>query len=386
MSNGFCLFKFHIITCIDNLNFIIMETHRSTLLGKMLILMVCIISWGGVQAQQATNMVIQQLEALPGQKVSGKLIVEKGIDEGTFIPITIINGINPGPVLSMTAGIHGTEYVPIIALQELITEIDPKDLSGTVILVHVANIPSFLNRSVYASPIDHKNLNRVFPGKEDGTVSECIAFTLTNEIFSKSDYYIDLHGGEFNEKLVNFLYFFYGCPDNDLCEKSRMMAHAMGNNYIYPFKYNTFHDSLPSQFAAYEAFRKGAASILVEFGDQGKVDLENLDFAKKGVINVLRTIGMLEGETFINEHPVYLTETITISSNYDGLFFPSIDKGLTFSKGSLLGYTSDFWGNTIEEYRSPFSGIVVRTTSSPSVKKGEVVLRLAKVSDTFESE
>ena len=86
-------------------------------------------SWSGVQAQQAKTIVIQQLEAQPGQIVSGELIVEQGIDEGTFIPVTIICGINPGPVLSMTAGIHGTEYVPIIALQELISEINPKDLS-----------------------------------------------------------------------------------------------------------------------------------------------------------------------------------------------------------------------------------------------------------------
>lgn len=353
---------------------------------KFLVLIVCIISSNGVQAQQSKNFVIQDIEALPGQTVSGKLIVEKGIDEGTFIPVTIINGQNTGPVLSLIAGIHGTEYVPIIALQELISEIDPKELSGTVILVQVANIPSYLNRSVYTSPIDQKNLNRVFPGKEDGTITERIAFTLTNDIMSKSDYYIDLHGGEFNERLVNYLIFFYGCPDNDLCEKSSMMAHAMGNNYLNPFKYNTVHDSMPSEYSDYEAFRKGAASIAVEFGDQGKVEFEVLEFAKKGVINVMRTIGMLEGETFINEHPVYLTDERSIKSDYDGIFYPFVDKGQSISKGTLLGYTSDYWGNKVEEYISPYSGIVVMIKSSPSIKKGETISIIARTSDVFESE
>ncbi len=253
-------------------------------------------------------------------------------------------------------------------------------------MVQVANIPAFLSRSVYKGPIDQKNLNRVFPGKEDGTISERIAFSLSNEILSKSDYYIDLHGGEFNERLLNFLLFFYGCPDNDLCEKSSMMAHAMGNNYLIPHKFNNLHDSLPSMMAIDEASRKGVASILVEFGDQGKVDFEDLGFAKKGVINVMRTIGMLEGETFKNEHPVYFTDNMVIRSNYDGIYYPSIDKGQSISKGTLLGYTSDYWGNRIEEYRSPYSGIVVRNTSSPSIMKGEVVMRLAKVTDTFEPE
>ena len=100
---------------------------KSTFLVYIMILMVSVLSCVDTQAQQSKSFVIQQIEAQPGQTVSGKLIVEKGIDQGTFIPVTIINGQNPGPVLSLTAGIHGTEYVPIIALQELINEIDPKD-------------------------------------------------------------------------------------------------------------------------------------------------------------------------------------------------------------------------------------------------------------------
>lgn len=359
---------------------------RATFFLKLILLIVCVLYINKLQAQQTEKFIIKNISAPSGQTVSGKLIIEEGIDEGTFIPVTIINGQRPGPVLALTAGIHGTEYVPIIALQELIGEIDPKDLSGTVILVQVANIPSYLNRSVYTSPVDKKNLNRVFPGKEDGTISERIAFTLTNEILSKSDYYIDLHGGEFNESLLNFLSFIYGCPDNDLCEKSSMMAHAMGNNYLWPYKYNTIPDSLPSNMAFYEAYRKGVASILVEFGDQGKVDYKEVEAARKGIVNVMRTIGMLEGDTFKNEYPNYFSEITSIKSNYDGIFYPLIDKGHSISKGTLLGYMSDYWGNIIEEYKSPYSGIVVRTTSSPAIKKGESVIRLAKVTDTFESE
>ncbi len=353
---------------------------------KRIIIFILVFSSVVVNAQDKEIFSIGSIQANPGEKVTGKLIVEKGIDEGTFIPITIIHGQNPGPVLTLTAGIHGTEYVPIIALQELNSEIDPKDLSGTVILIQVANIPAFLNRSVYTSPIDQKNLNRIFPGSEDGTISERIAFTISNEIFGRSNYYIDLHGGEFNERLVNFLYFFYGCPENDLCEKSRMMAQAMGNNYLNPVKYNASFGSQSADPAIIVAFRMGVASILAEFGDQGTVDYEDLQDAKKGVINVMRTIGMLDGETFKNEQPLYLAENIVIKSNYDGVFFSCIDKGLSFSKGTLLGYTNDYWGNKIEEYRSPFSGIVARTTSSPSVKKGEVILRLISVRDSFKPE
>ena len=334
-------------------------------------------------SQEGEVFKVGTISAKRGEKVSETLIVEEGIDQGTFIPVTIINGKNPGPVLSLTAGIHGTEYVPIIALQELMNEIAPKDLSGTLIMVHVANIPAFLNRSVYLSALDQKNMNRIFPGKEDGTISERIAFKLFNEVILKSDYYIDLHGGEFNEKLVDFLYFFYGCPDGDLCEKSILMAHAMGNNYLNPVKFDEHFGPQSTGPAIFEAFKSGIPSILAEFGDQGKVDSEELESTMKGIINVMRTIGMLEGETFINDHPLYFAENLLIRTKYDGIFRLCIDKGLSVSQGTLLGYTCDYWGNILEEYRAPFSGIVARTTSAPLVRNGEIVIRLSKISDTY---
>ena len=86
-------------------------------------------------------------------------------DAGTQIPVTTIEGAQPGPTLALIAGNHGYEYPPILALQQLRTEIDAAALSGTVILVHVANMPSFLGRTVYFSPVDGKNLNRVYPGR-----------------------------------------------------------------------------------------------------------------------------------------------------------------------------------------------------------------------------
>ena len=118
----------------------------------------------------------------PGERASGFIEVPRGVDEATRIPVTVLRGARPGPVLALLAGMHGYEYSPILALQKLRGQIDPKLLAGTVIMVHVANMPSFLRRTIYYSPVDGKNLNRVFPGKADGTVSERIAFALTREV------------------------------------------------------------------------------------------------------------------------------------------------------------------------------------------------------------
>ena len=228
---------------------------------KIAIVFVLIILTTTIRAQTNLTFKIGNIEAKSGEKVTGSLIVEEGVDEGTIIPISIINGETPGPVLTLFAGIHGTEYVPIIALQKLVKEISPGELSGTLILVHVANIPAYINRASYDGPVDKKNLNRVFPGKKDGTNSERIAYALSNEILDKSDYFIDLHGGEFSEQIVDYVYFYYGCPDGDVCEKSILMAHATGNKYLIPLKYDVVHDTAQATYSDEVAFRLGVGVI-----------------------------------------------------------------------------------------------------------------------------
>ncbi len=334
-------------------------------------------------AQENTTFTVGSIAAEPGEKVSGKIIVEDGIDKGTFIPITIINGIKPGPVLTLNAGIHGTEYVPIITLQTLLNEINPNELSGAVILVHIANIPSFLGRAVYTSPIDNKNLNRVFPGKKDGTVCERIAYTLSNEIMSKSDYFIDMHGGEFNERLVDFLYFYYNCPDPELCKKTEILAHATGNKYLIPYDYNLIPDTSPSEYSDIEAMRQGAAAITLELGDRGIALQEEIAFCRKGIINVFKTLGMLPGEPIVNNHAIYIYNINDVNSNFNGILYTLVDKGQFITRGTLIGYTTDYWGNVLEEYYSPITGIIKSVKVSPAINKDEKVFSVAEASDKY---
>lgn len=104
-----------------------------------------------------------------GEKRSGFLDVPTGPDGEARIPVTVVHGARPGPVLALIAGTHGSEYPPILALQRVRRDVDPARLAGTLILVHIANLPSFQRRTVYYGPADWKNLNRVYPGRIDGT-------------------------------------------------------------------------------------------------------------------------------------------------------------------------------------------------------------------------
>src|SRR3989454_10631242 len=151
-------------------------TKRQAVMLVCLLWLRCAGSASGQEMAKRTeasgNFVVGTITAAPGTRASGFLEVAKGTDAGTRIPVTVIRGIKPGPVLALIADTHGYEYSPILAMQRFPAKVEPRELAGTIIVVHVANMPSFLGRTIYYSPVDGKNLNRVYPGKDDGTVSE----------------------------------------------------------------------------------------------------------------------------------------------------------------------------------------------------------------------
>src|SRR4030042_6322412 len=131
--------------------------------------------------------VIGSLRIAPGQALSGLIEVPAKDDVGTSIPVTVIHGAKKGKTLAAVAGVHGYEYPPILALYRLKEMIDPRELAGTVIMVHVANVPAFLKRIIYYNPFDWKNLNRVFPGDPEGGFSQRLAHVLTRDIVNRCD-------------------------------------------------------------------------------------------------------------------------------------------------------------------------------------------------------
>ena len=159
---------------------------------------------GVAQARDVAQL--GSLRANAGQAVSGYLEVPALCDSGARIPVSLVRGSADGPVLALIAGTHGYEYPGISALQRLRQSIDPRTLRGTLILVHIANPPSFYGRTIYTSPADGKNLNRVFPGRPDGTLSERIAYEITTQVIAKADFLVDLHAGDGNEALRPYVY------------------------------------------------------------------------------------------------------------------------------------------------------------------------------------
>lgn len=161
---------------------------------------------GSVGLGWATDITVGTATAQAGQKATGFIQVAAGVDAATNIPVIVINGFKPGPKLAIVAGSHGTEYASIIALENLVQMIDAADLSGTPIVVPPINPASFAQKVPHLNPVDGKNMNRMFPGKADGTQTERASWAIARQVVDKCDYPIDLHGGDPVENLRRYAY------------------------------------------------------------------------------------------------------------------------------------------------------------------------------------
>src|SRR5215468_10288595 len=152
-------------------------------------------------------------------------------------PVISVAGAKPGPLLFVNAGVHGGEYPAIEAVIRLSNTVDPKQISGTVILMPVMNLPAFRARTPFVCPIDNVNPNRVFPGDPTGSYSEQMTHALINEFVVYADSYIDLHGGDIPEALVPFVICRSqdGLADSkarDVAARSKQMALAFELPYV----------------------------------------------------------------------------------------------------------------------------------------------------------
>jgi len=315
--------------------------------------------------------------AAPGEKATGYIDVPAGVDAATQIPVAVAHGANPGPVLAIVAGSHGTEYASIIAVERLIKQLDPKEISGTVILVPLVNVNSFLQKVPHLNPVDGKNMNRMYPGKPDGTQTERASWLITREVVEPSDFLIDMHGGDLDESLRPYSY--WPRTGNEKIDSvSHQMVLAFGLDNIIIFE-NRPADPNDSRYLDNTAETRGKPAIVVEAGYAGTVDTDDLNRLVRGCLNVMRDRKMLPGEVTPVDHPVWYSKVETLTSEQTGVFYPMVHRGTYVQQGMRVGYVTDFFGNTIEDVRASVSGVVLYICAVPSMKKGDNLIDIGVI-------
>ncbi|MFN0180088.1 MAG: M14 family metallopeptidase [Gemmatimonadales bacterium] len=331
-----------------------------------------LLTFAASTAAAQTSITVGGVTARAGESRSGSIVIPAGIDAATQVPITVIRGSKPGPVLALIAGTHGSEVAPILGLQRVRSRVVASDLSGTLILVHVANLPSFLGRTVYYSPIDGKNLNRVYPGKRDGTVSERIAHAITTEVIDQADYVVDMHAGDGNESLRPYTYWSPLDQDARTDSVARELALAFGHDHVVIDRERP-KDLAKSLYTQNTAQLRKKPSITTETGALGLPDEAMVQKNYEGAIRLMRYLGMLGGPKMMVAAPIYIDRTEVLRSPDTGVWQAKVEPGHTVAAGTVIGVLTDFFGNVIAEVKAPFAGEVLYVIGTPAMSKGEPV-------------
>ena len=328
-------------------------------------------------AQDRATFTVGTATAARGQKATGTIEVPPGSDAALSIPVAVFHGARPGPVLALVAGAHGTEYTSIIALEKVIGMLNPAEISGTVIIVPLINIPSFEQKVPHVNPVDRKSMNRWYPGKMDGTQTDRASFLITRQVVEQCDHLIDLHGGDLDESLRPYSYWTKtGSQKQD--QISREMVLAFGLDHII-ISTDRPKDPQASRYLENTATTRGKPSITAEAGYAGTVEADDLNALINGCMNVMRYLKMLPGTPSVVEHPVWIEKVVTLASDQTGMFYPAVKRGTYVEQGMKIGYVTDYLGKVIFEARAPVAGVVLYVCAVPSMTKGATIANIGVV-------
>lgn len=309
------------------------------------------------------------MKAEPGKKCSGYLeLVQKKFK----LPVTIIKGEKQGKTVLIMSGVHAGEYVGIQAAIELSDKLDTKKINGTVIIIKVINRDAFECRNGSLGVEDEKNLNREFPGDPKGTATQQLAWAITQEIFPRVDFCIDLHSGDDYEQLTPYVYY-AGKEEDRVVETARKMAEQVNVDYMV-------RSSVSSGGAYNYAASAGIPAILIERGGMGGWTVEEVRSTRIDVQNILSELGIYDGQKECNPtRPLEVFDMRYQSASATGCWYPCRMPGDMIQSGEVLGQVKDYEGNVLETCHAECDGVILYQTGSLQVLENGPMIAYGKI-------
>lgn len=293
-------------------------------------------------------------------------LVGNGLGQIIHVPVVVVRGSRPGPTLGVTAAIHGDELNGIGLIHRLLEELNPKELTGTVVAVPVVNVPGYLREE--RRFVDDRDLNRIMPGKPDGIPSEVYAHRFLERVACCFDYLVDLHTA--SRGRANSFY----VRANLQHEISAWMALAQYPDIILhnEAKDGTFRGAMMD---------RGIPSITIELGNPQRLQRRVVRMGTEGLLNIMGRFGMIEHEMqeARKRKPVICTNSSWMYTQSGGLLrvFPEI--GGRVKRDQTVAAVHDIYGNLIEEYRAPRDGIVIGKSVNPVNLTGSRIVHIGKI-------
>ncbi|MDA3956263.1 succinylglutamate desuccinylase/aspartoacylase family protein [Oceanispirochaeta sp.] len=310
---------------------------------------------------EIANMIVKA-----GTKATGELPLVKLVTGNQIsIPLYIFNGSEPGPVLWISAAIHGDEVAGVEIIRQVMEKINPKKLCGTLITVPIVNVHGFLNKERYLP--DRRDLNRSFPGSPKGSLAARIAHLFMTEIVSRCDMGIDLHTGSNNRSN-------YPQIRSDLDNpETRRLCEVFGAPVM-------LHSKIRDGSLRGAASEKGKKVLLYEGGEANRFNYEAIRYAVNGIMRILTDQGMTTYFTDPVESPCLESRNSSwLRAKKSGIAILGSELGESVYKGQTLGIIHDSLGKGLGRIIAHSTGLIIGRNMQSLVNQGDAIYHIAEV-------
>lgn len=283
------------------------------------------------------------------------------------VPVMLVRGAKPGPVLGVVAATHGNELNGIRVIQELAATLDLQSLSGTVLAVPGMN-PGGIARHQREHP-DGADLNRSFPGKANGNRSQQTAYALGHALLPHMDYLADLHTASFGRE--NTLYLRADLAHDTLAR----VATVFGADIVLNSKEASAGAQTDGTFRAVAAAR-GIPGFTVELGDPQVFQPAMIRRGTAGLLQAMRILGMLPGVLEEVPQPIVCVRSYWLYTDQGGLLEVVAPLGERLTQGDPIAVLRDPFGREIHRYTAPQAGVVIGRSTNPAAENGARILHL----------
>lgn len=283
--------------------------------------------------------------------------------EGTLLslPVLVIAGRTPAPRLVCVAGVHGDEHEGGTALLEVWDEVDPAEMEGTLVLVPTANPPAFRAAS-RRSPHDLIDMNRAFPGKAEGNLTERLAYRLFYDVVLGADLLLSMHGWSTGSLVMPYVEYPRDAP---VTPASLAAARALGVEMLEPLEWH------PGLLVA-AANRAGIPAIEPEVGGLGCTLPERRRIYTQGVRNLMRHLGMISGSPETPAHHLQVQRT-EVYAPEGGILRRHVELGAVVRTGQPIGSIVDLAATPLAEIAAPVDGTIACIRLAASISAGDLV-------------
>jgi predicted deacylase len=287
------------------------------------------------------------------------------------IPLHVRRGPKSGPVVFVTAAVHGNELNGTGAIRNLIRDPELKLKTGSLILVPVVNVLGFDRHSRYLP--DRRDLNRCFPGSKHGSLAKRLASRIFDEIINRCDLGIDLHTAAIRR--TNFPVV---CADTSTPE-IRDLALSMGTRYITRGKG-------PKGALRRQACLAGCPTVIIEGGETWKVQFNVVKVIERSVRNALVHLGMIDGEKYRPDRQTIITKSRWVRAERGGFLEFHVSPGDTVTVGQKLVTVANLLGREEMILTSTMDAVVLGMTTLPATTPGEAIMHLGDLKSAIEVE